>query len=99
MLKVLSHPLIDHKLTIMRDKESPNIWFRENLDEIGSLMVYEALRDLETKDVEIETPMGKCIGKKLAKDVALVPILRAGLGMVAGIQALVPTAKIAHIGI
>ena len=99
MLKVLSRPLIDHKLTIMRDKESPNIWFRENLDEIGSLMVYEALRDLETKDVEIETPMGKCIGKKLAKDVALVPILRAGLGMVAGIQALVPTAKIAHIGL
>ena len=99
MLTVFDHPLIKHKLSIMRDKNTSTKDFRENLDEIGSLMVYEITRDLPFKDVDIETPMCPMTASPLAKDVFVVPILRAGLGMVSGITRLVPTAKVAHVGV
>lgn len=99
MLTVFDHPLIKHKLSIMRDKNTSTKDFRENLDEIGSLMVYEITRDLPVMDVQVETPMTTMTGTKLAKDVVVVPILRAGLGMVSGIQKLIPTAKVAHVGL
>lgn len=98
MLTVLDHPLIRHKLTIMRNKETGTKDFRQNLDEIGGLMVYEVTRDLPLKDVEIETPMAKIVGKELSKKVVVAPILRAGLGMVTGIMELIPTAQVAHLG-
>lgn len=98
MLTVFNHPLIRHKLTIMRNKETGTKDFRENLDEIGSLMVYEVTRDLPLRNVEIETPLCSYMGQELAKKVVVVPILRAGLGMVSGIMSLIPTAKVAHIG-
>lgn len=99
MLTVFDHPLIKHKLSIMRDKNTSTKDFRENLDEIGSLMVYEVTRDLPLEDVQVETPMTTMTGSKLAKDIVVVPILRAGLGMVSGIQKLIPTAKVAHVGL
>jgi uracil phosphoribosyltransferase len=99
MLKVIDHPLIEHKLTHMRDKETGTKDFRENLDEIAGLMAYEITRDLPLIDVEVETPMSRCIGKQLACNVVLVPVLRAGLGMVDGIKRMIPTAKIGHIGL
>lgn len=98
MLTVYDHPLIKHKLTVMRNKETGTKDFRQNLDEIGSLMVYEMSRDFPLKDVEIETPICGYTGSELARKVVIVPILRAGLGMVNGIQNLIPTAKVAHIG-
>lgn len=99
MLKVLDHPLITHKLSIMRDKNTSTKDFRQNLDEIGGLMAFEITRDLPTKEVEIETPIMTCKTRQIDGDVVLVPILRAGLGMVSGILNLVPTAKVAHIGL
>lgn len=99
MLTVFDHPLIKHKLSIMRDKNTSTKDFRDNLDEIGSLMVYEMTRDLPLHDVEIETPITTMTGHKLAKDVVVVPILRAGLGMTQGILDLIPTAKVAHVGL
>jgi uracil phosphoribosyltransferase len=98
MLNVLKHPLITHKLTQLRRKETGTKDFRENLNEIAALMAFEITRDLPLRDVEIETPITGCITKELAVDVVLVPILRAGLGMVDGISKLIPTAKIGHIG-
>jgi uracil phosphoribosyltransferase len=95
---VLNHPLITHKLTTMRKKETGTKDFRQSLDEIAGLMAYEITRDLPLKNVEIETPVAPMIGGKLAKEIVLVPILRAGLGMVDGIKTLIPTAKIGHIG-
>ena len=99
MLHVLNHPLIAHKLTTIRKKETGTKDFRQHLDEIAGLMAYEITKDFPTKDVEIETPLGKTIGKELAQQVVLVPVLRAGLGMVNGIQNMIPTAKIGHIGL
>ncbi|MBR0474181.1 MAG: uracil phosphoribosyltransferase [Erysipelotrichaceae bacterium] len=99
MLHVLDHPMIKHKLTTMRKIETGTKDFRQNLDEIASLMAYEITKDFPTRPVEIETPMGKCIGQELDKEVVLVPILRAGLGMVNGIQQLIPTAKVGHVGL
>ena len=99
MLHVLNHPLITHKLTIMRDKKTSTKDFRQNLDEIAGLMAYEITRDLPTKQVDVETPMGICHGAMISSDVVLVPILRAGLGMVSGILDLIPTAKVGHIGL
>ena len=99
MLTVMNHPLITHKLAIMRDKETGHKDFRENLNEIASLMAYEICRDLPTKDVHIETPMGPCDTKKIAKEIVLVPILRAGMGLVDGIFDLIPTARIGFIGL
>lgn len=97
--KVLDHPLISHKLTIMRKVDTSTKDFRENLDEIAGLMAYEITRDVETEEVEIETPLVKTVQKRLAEDIILVPILRAGLGMVDGIRSLIPNAKIGHIGV
>lgn len=98
-VNIINHPLIQHKLTLMRRKETGAKDFRQLLDEISMLMAYEVTRDFPTKDVEIETPIAKCTAKVLAgKKVAVVPILRAGLGMVNGIINLIPAAKIGHIG-
>ncbi len=97
--KVLDHPLIKHKLTIMRKKETSTKDFRENLDEIAGLMAYEITRDVEIEDVEIETPIEASVQKKMAEEIILVPILRAGLGMVDGIRSLIPNAKIGHVGV
>ena len=99
MLHVLNHPLITHKLALMRDAKTTTKDFRENLDEIAGLMAYEVTRDLPTKDVEVETPICKTVTQQISKDVVLVPILRAGLGMVNGILELIPTAKIGHVGL
>lgn len=97
--KVLDHPLIKHKLTIMRKKETSTKDFRDNLDEIAGLMAYEITRDVKIEDVEIETPLKITVQKKMAEEIILVPILRAGLGMVDGIKSLIPNAKIGHIGL
>lgn len=98
---VIDHPLIQHKLTIMRMKETGTKDFRQLLEEISMLMTYEITRDFPLKDVEIETPMGKCTGKQLAasRKVCVVPILRAGLGLQSGVVNMIPTAKIGHIGL
>ena len=98
---VIDHPLIQHKLTIMRMKETGTKDFRQLLEEISMLMTYEITRDFPLKDVEIETPMGKCIGKQLAasRKVCVVPILRAGLGLQSGVVNMIPTAKVGHIGL
>lgn len=99
MLIVLNHPLITHKLTQMRNVNTGTKDFRQNLDEIAGLMAYEITRDLPVEPVEIETPVAMCQTTHLAKDVTLVPILRAGLGMVEGIRSLIPTAKVGHVGL
>ncbi|MBE5768034.1 MAG: uracil phosphoribosyltransferase [Clostridiales bacterium] len=97
---VFDHPLIQHKLTIMRMTQTGTKEFRELLNEITMLMVYEATRDLPVEDVEIETPMCKCVGKQLSgKKLGVVPILRAGLGMVDAVTKLVPAARVGHIGL
>ena len=98
MLNVLKHPLLTHKLTILRCKETGTKDFRETLEEIAGLMAYEITRDLPVKNITIETPLGKCDTQELAIDVVLVPVLRAGLGMVDGISNLIPTARVGHIG-
>jgi uracil phosphoribosyltransferase len=95
---ILNHPLIDHKMSIIRDKNTSTKSFRENVNEIGGLITYEITRDLPLKEVTIETPITKTTAYQLAKDVVVVPILRAGLGMVDGIQMIIPTAKVGHIG-
>lgn len=98
-LYITNHPLIQHKLTIMRKRETGTFEFRELLKEIGMLMGYEVCRDFPLKEVEIETPMQKMIAHELdGKKVAVVPILRAGLGMVDGLLTLIPAAKVGHIG-
>ena len=95
-----THPLIKHKLSIMRDKNTGTNEFRNLVDEIGMLMGYEALKDLPTELVEIETPLEKCMTPMIAgRKLAVVPILRAGLGMSNGILKLVPSAKVGHIGL
>lgn len=99
MLKVLEHPLITHKLTQMRKKETGTKDFRQNLDEIAGLMAYEITRDLPIVPVDIETPVQACRTYELEKEIILVPILRAGLGMVNGICDLIPTVKVAHVGL
>lgn len=98
MLKVLKHPLIVHKLAWMRRKETGTKDFRQNLDEIAGLMAYEITRDLPVRESCIETPICPTTTQELAKDIVLVPVLRAGLGMVDGITSLIPTAKVGHIG-
>ena len=99
-LHVIDHPLIQHKLTYMRKKETGSKDFRELLDEIAMLMGYEVTRDLPLEDIEIETPLCKMTGKVISgKKLAVVPILRAGLGMVDGLLELVPVAKVGHIGL
>ncbi|AIG66078.1 uracil phosphoribosyltransferase [Weissella tructae] len=98
-LTVFEHPLIQHKLTIIRNKEVGTKEFREVVDEIASLMAYEVTRDLPMADIDVETPVAWTTQKTLAgKKLAIVPILRAGLGMVDGIMKLIPAARIGHIG-
>ena len=96
----VDHPLIAHKLTIMRKKDTPSSDFRRLLDEISMLMGYEVTRNLPLEDVEIETPITKCTQKRISgKKLAIIPILRAGLGMVDGLLRLVPVARVGHIGL
>ena len=99
MATVFNHPLITHKLALMRNEKTGHKEFRENLDEIASLMAYEISRDFATKDIDVQTPMGICHTKELATEVVLVPILRAGMGLVDGILNLIPTAKVGFIGL
>ena len=95
---VFDHPLIQHKLSYIREAHTGTKEFRELVDEVGMLMAYEVTRDLELQDVEIETPVTKMTAKRLAgKKLAIVPILRAGLGMTEGILSLVPAARVGHI--
>ena len=99
-LHVMDHPLIQHKVSLMRDRETGTKDFRELLEEISMLMAYEVTRDLPLKEVEIETPVCRAKTKVISgKKLAVVPILRAGLGMVDGIMNLVPAAKVGHIGL
>jgi uracil phosphoribosyltransferase len=96
----LKHPLISHKLAILRDKRTGTKEFREIISELSSFLCYEALRDAETYDVELETPMAKTKGQMLNEDnYAFVPILRAGTGMLDGLIKVMPNAKIGHIGL
>ncbi|MDD2574860.1 MAG: uracil phosphoribosyltransferase [Acholeplasmataceae bacterium] len=96
---ILKHPLIDHKLALIRDKNTGSKDFRETVSEIGMLITYEISRDFKTVEVEVETPMAKTTCRMLEKPVVIVPILRAGLGMVNGIHSIIPQAKIGHIGV
>ena len=97
---VFDHPLILHKLSIMRDKDTSVKEFRELVSEIAMLMCYEATRDLPTEEVEIDTPVAHATVKRIAgKKLAVVPILRAGLGMVDGMVSMIPNAKVGHIGL
>ena len=97
---VMDHPLIQHKINFIRRKEVGSKDFRSIVGEIAALMCYEATRDLKLQDVEIETPICKMVGKELSgKKLAVVPILRAGLGMVDGMLNMIPAAKVGHIGL
>lgn len=99
-LHVIDHPLVQHKLSLMRDKTTGTKDFRELLQEVATLMAYEVTRDLPLKEVEIETPIGPCRTKIIdGRMLGIIPILRAGLGMVDGIMQLVPGAKVGHIGL
>ena len=99
-VNVIDHPLIQHKLTIMRQKETSTKGFRELLREIAMLMTFEVTRGFPVKDIEIETPVAPCIGKQIdGKKLVVVPILRAGLGLLDGVLDLIPSAKVGHIGL
>jgi uracil phosphoribosyltransferase len=98
-LVIFNHPLIHHKLALIRDEKTGTKDFRQTVSEIATLMAYEITRDLPTKEVDIKTPVGIAHAHTLACEVVIVPILRAGLGMVDGITALIPTAKVGHIGL
>jgi len=99
-LTVLDHPLIQHKLTLLRDRETTTRDFKQLVNEIAMLMAYEVTKDLVIEPVEIETPLERMIGRQVAgKKLTLVPILRAGLGMVEGIAQLIPSARVGHIGL
>lgn len=94
------HPLVQHKISILRDKNTGTNEFRSLVGEIAMLMGYEALNDLPTEEVEVETPLEKCMTEMISgRKMAIVPILRAGLGMVDGILQLVPASKVGHIGL
>ncbi len=97
---IMDHPLMAHKISILRDKDTTTKEFRSLVSEIAMLIAYEATRELPLEDVEVETPLTKTVCKALrGKDLAIVPILRAGLGMVEGVLSLVPFAKVGHIGL
>ncbi len=99
-LFVMDHPLIQHKLSLIRDKNTGSKEFRELLGEVATLMAYEVTRDLPLAEVEVETPVAVCKTKMLAgKKIGVVPILRAGLGMLEGVLELIPAAKVGHIGL
>lgn len=96
---IFDHPLIHHKLSLIRDERTVTKEFREIVSEIGMLMVYEVTREFKTRDIVVKTPCGIANCKQLANDVVVVPILRAGLGMVDGVTSLIPTAKVGHLGL
>ncbi len=96
---ILKHPLIDHKMSMIRDKNTGTKVFRETVSEVGALITYEITRDLETVPKQIETPICETTVYELAKQVVIVPILRAGLGMVEGIHDIIPSAKVGHVGV
>ena len=99
-VSIINHPLVQHKISMLRDRNTGTNEFRTLIEEIATLMGYEALRDLPLEEIEVETPIEKCMTPVISgKKLAIVPILRAGLGMVNGILALVPTAKVGHIGL
>lgn len=98
-ITIFDHALLKHKISYMRNKNTNTKEFRELVSEIGGLMVYEFTRDLPLRNIEIETPICKTSAYELANDVVLVPIMRAGMGMVEGILKLIPTAKVGHIGL
>lgn len=99
-VNVIDHPLIQHKLTLIRDERTGAKEFRELLEEIGMLMAYELTRNLALEEIEIKTPVTTCRGKVLAgKKLGVVPILRAGLGMVGGVLKIIPAAKVGHVGL
>ena len=99
-ITITNHPLIQHKLSILRDKNTSSKDFRTLISEIATLMCYEATRDLPVQAIEIETPLCKCVAYNLeGKKLAFIPILRAGLGMVDGVLQLVPSARVGHIGL
>lgn len=96
---IFDHPLIHHKLSIIRNEETKTRDFRESVSEIASLMAYEITRELSLKEIETQTPLTKAMTYTLADEVVIIPILRAGLGMVEGIHSLIPAAKVGHIGL
>lgn len=98
MLHLVDHPLIRHKLTLIRKQETGTKDFRENLNEIAGLMAYEITRDVPLREVQIKTPLEQCSAHELSRNLVLIPILRAGLGMVDGISSLIPTVKVGHVG-
>ena len=99
MLKLINHPLITHKLSLIRRKETGTRDFRQNINEIAGLMAYEITRDLPLREVIIDTPISSCVTSELSREIILVPVLRAGLGMVDGITSLITTARVGHIGL
>src|SRR5690554_3875422 len=98
-VNIIDHPLIRHKMAIIRDERTGTKDFRHTVSEIAGLMAYEITRDLPTVDIQVKTPVAIANAKCLQKEVVIVPILRAGLGMVEGISGLIPTAKVGHIGL
>ncbi|HYD55073.1 MAG TPA: uracil phosphoribosyltransferase [Gemmatimonadaceae bacterium] len=99
-LHIVSHPLVQHKITVLRDRATPTKQFKELVDEIAMLMAYEATSDLPLEPSPVETPLERTTGRRIAgKKLTLVPILRAGLGMVEGVARLVPGARVGHIGL
>ncbi len=98
-LHIIEHPLLKAKLTVLRDKNTNRQTFRRTLSEVAMLMTYDLTRNIPVKSIEVETPLEKTRGVELHKDVTLVPILRAGLGMIDGILELLPNARVGHIGV
>lgn len=99
-VQVINHPLVQHKLTLIRDKTTGPKEFRELVNEVSTLMAYEVTRDLPLEEVNIDTPIGKATFNKISgKKLGIVPILRAGLGMLDGVLKLIPTAKVGHVGL
>ncbi len=98
-IHIMTHPLIQHKLALIRNKDASGKEFRETVSEIATLLCYDAARDLRTREVEVETPITTAHCHVLADKIAIVPILRAGLGMVEGVENLIPTARVGHIGL
>lgn len=98
-IKVLDHPLVDHKITVLRDKQTPSPTFRQLVDELVTLLAYEATRDIRTEPRQVETPVATTLGSHIANPRPLiVPILRAGLGMLEGMTRLIPTAEVGFLG-
>ncbi|MBX3081650.1 MAG: uracil phosphoribosyltransferase [Anaerolineae bacterium] len=98
-IHISNHPLVKHKLTILRDKTTDHVKFRQLVRELALMLAYEATQDLPTSPFSTETPMGTAVGAQLTYEIGLIPILRAGLGMVEGLWELLPSAEVWHIGI